>query len=85
LEALVKVGLAIYDESTNRLEVVRPGESSTRYIPCTNLRPAELHVFGVQVEGDEIWVLVGPKNNQRPNRKIIYRFSSLSGGSSTGL
>jgi hypothetical protein len=26
--------------------------------------------------------LVGPKQNQRPNRKIGYRFSSLSGGHS---
>ena len=81
----MKTGYAIYDESTNRLEVVRPGESSTRYIPCTNLRPAEVRVFGVQIDGDEIWVLVGPHNNQRPNRKIIYRFSSLSGGTSRGL
>ncbi len=81
----MKSGLAIYNESANRLEVVRPGESSTRHIPCTNLRPAEVRVFGVQVEGDEIWVLVGPKHNQRPNRKILYRFSSLSGGSSAGL
>jgi len=75
----MKSGYAIYDEGSNRLEVVRPGESTTCYIPCANLRPAEVRVFGVQIADDEIWVLVGPKNNQRPNRKIIYLFSSLRG------
>lgn len=74
------VGYAIYDPNQNRLEVVRPGENNTRYIPCTNLNPNSDRVFGVQIEGDEIWVLVGPKQNQRPNRKIGYRMSSLNGG-----
>jgi hypothetical protein len=79
---MASAGYAIYDPDQNRLEVVRPGENSTRYIRCTNLNPNSDHVFGVQIEGDEIWVLVGPKQNQRPNRKIGYRFSSLSGGHS---
>jgi hypothetical protein len=39
----------------------------------------------VQVEGDRIWVLVGPHSNPRPNRKILYLFSSLSGGGSRSL
>jgi hypothetical protein len=77
---MTSVGYAIYDPDQNRLKVVRPSENSTRYIRCTNLNPKSDHVFGVQIEGDEIWVLVGPKQNQRPNRKIGYRFSSLSGG-----
>lgn len=75
-------GYAIYDPTGNRLEVIRPGENSKRYIPCTNLRPQADRVHGVQVDGDEIWVLVGPLTNPRPSRKILYRFSSLSGGSS---
>lgn len=70
----------MYDPGLNRLEVVRPGENSTRYISCINLHPKNDRVFGVQVDGDEIWVLVGPHNNQRPNRKIGYCFSSLTGG-----
>jgi len=76
---------AIYDSSHNRLEVFRPGENMTRYIPCTNLNPQAMKVHGVQVNGDEIWVLVGPPTNPRPNRKIIYKFSSLSGGASSSL
>ena len=79
---MASTGYAIYDPDQNRLEVVRPGENSTRYIRCTNLNPKSDHVFGVQIEGDEIWVLVGPTQNHRPNRKSGYRFSSLSGGHS---
>ncbi|MEI6486231.1 MAG: hypothetical protein WCO11_08180 [Sphingomonadales bacterium] len=45
-----------------------------------NLNPRQEKVFGVQIDGDEIWILVGPQQNQRPNRKIGYRFSSLNGG-----
>ena len=78
-------GYAIYDVTNNRLEIVRPNESMTRYIPCNNLRPEQERVFGVQIEGDEIWVLTGPHSNPRPNKKFIYSFSSLSGGSSRGL
>ena len=78
-------GYAVYDERSNRLEVVRPNETTTRYIRCNNLRPEQERVFGVQIMGDEIWVLTGPSNNQRPNKKLIYSFSSLSGGASRGL
>jgi hypothetical protein len=80
-----KTGYARYDERSNSLIVVRPGENSERKIRCTNLNPRAVKVFGVQIEGDEIWVLTGPKSNSRPNRKYIYKFSSLSGGSSRGL
>lgn len=78
-------GYAIYKEARNELEVIRPGENMTRTIHCTNLNPASVKVHGVQVQGDEIWVLVGPNSNPRPNRKIIYRFSSLSGGASQNI
>ncbi len=77
---MASIGHAIYDETRNRLEVVRSGENTTRYIKCVNLDPKSLRVFGVQIDGDDIWVLVGPHQNARPNRKIGYRFSSLSGG-----
>ena len=77
---MASTGHAIYDETLNRLEVVRPGENGTRYLSCTNLNPKSDRVFGVQINGDDIWVLVGPYQNPRPNRKIGYRFSSLSGG-----
>ena len=80
-----KYGIARYDERSNTLFVIRPGENSERKIKCTNLNPRAVKVFGVQVEGDEIWVLTGPKTNSRPNRKYIYLFSSLSGGRSSGL
>jgi hypothetical protein len=82
---MASAGYAIYDPGQNQLEVVRPGENSTRHIRCTNLNPNSDHVFGVQIDGDDIWVLVGPKQNHRPNRKIGYRFSSLSGGHSRML
>lgn len=79
------IGFALYDAANNRLEVIRPGESVTRYIPCQNLRPEMHKVHGVQVDGDEIWVFVGPPTNSRPNMKFIYRFSSLTGGASKML
>ncbi len=82
---MAKDGIARYDERTNSLIVIRPNENSERKIKCTNLNPNAVKVFGVQVEGNEIWVLTGPKTNSRPNRKYIYKFSSLSGGSSRGL
>jgi hypothetical protein len=78
-------GYAQYDADRNRLEVIRPGENMTRYIPCINLRPNADKVHGVQISGDEIWVFTGPLTNPRPNKKFIYRFSSLSGGSSKML
>lgn len=78
-------GYATYDAANNRLEVVRPSENMTRNIRCTNLNPAAMKVHGVQVNGDEIWVLAGPHSNPRPNRKFINRFSSLSGGASAPL
>ena len=78
-------GYASYDPATNSLEVIRPGENTTRRIPCNNLNPSSNRVYGVQIHGDEIWVLVSPPGNSRPNRKFIYRFSSLSGGASSGL
>jgi len=80
-----KYGIARYDEHSNTLFVIRPGENSERKIKCTNLNPRSVNVFGVHVEGDEIWVLTGPQTNSRPNRKYIYFFSSLSGGRSKGL
>ena len=82
---MASTGHAIYDETRNRLEVVRSRENTTRYIKCVNLYPKSLRVFGVQIDGDDIWVLIGPHQNARPNRKIGYRFSSLSGGHSTVL
>lgn len=81
----MKKGCALYDAVRNELEVVRPGESITRRIKCVNMRPEQDRVFGLEIDGDDIWLLIGPKNNQRPNRKINYKFSSLSGGSSRGL
>jgi len=78
-------GYAKYNEKKNQLEVIRPGENSSRTIRCNNLDPSLLKVHGVQINGDEIWILISPKTNSRPNRKIIYYFSSLSGGASSGL
>ncbi len=75
---MTSVGYAIYDSNKNQLEVIRPGENMTRYIHCTNLNPSAVKVHGVQISGDEIWVLVGPRTNPRPNRKFVYRFSSLA-------
>ena len=78
-------GLALYDHANNRLEVTRKGESMKRYVSCANIRPPHDKVHGLQVDGDDIWVLVGPSTNSRPNHKFLYRFSSLSGGSSRCL
>ena len=78
-------GYAQYNAQNNRLEVIRPGENMTRFIPCVNLRPNSEKVHGVQINGDQIWVFAGPLTNPRPNKKYIYRFSSLSGGSSMML
>lgn len=78
-------GQAIYNPTNHCLEVIRPGDSMKRYIPCTNIRPPHDKVHGVQISGDDIWVFVGPNTNPRPNRKFLYRFSSLSGGSSRSI
>jgi len=78
-------GLAIYLEKTNELEIIRPGETAKRKIKCVNLNPNSDKVHGIQIQGDVIWVLAGPKNNPGPNKKYKYQFSSLSGGSSHSL
>lgn len=77
---MASIGHAIYDETRNSLEVVRFGESTTRYIKCVNLDSKSSRVFGVKIDGNDIWVWVGHHQNPCPNRKIGYRFSSLSGG-----
>jgi FtsP/CotA-like multicopper oxidase with cupredoxin domain len=79
-----KTGYAKYIENSNELEVIRPGENSTRRIRCANLNPNRDHVQGIEVHGDEIWILTNSNNNNRPNRKFVYKFSSLSGGGSSG-
>lgn len=83
--AMASAGIATYDKRTNSLIVIRPGENTERRIKCTNINPRSMKVYGVQIAGDEIWVLTSPKTGQRPNRKYIYKFSSLSGGASRGL
>jgi len=85
MTTMMSAGYARYVEGENALEVVRPGENMTRKIRCTNLNPSANRVFGVEVHGDEIWVLVGPLTNARPNRKYVYRFSSLTGGANSSL
>jgi hypothetical protein len=77
--------LELCDRINNRLKVTRKGESMKPYIPCTNIRPPHGKVHDIQVDGDGIWVLVGRSANPRPNRKFLYRFSSLSGGGSRSL
>ena len=77
-----KSGTAIYNQRTNELEVIREGESCTRKIKCLNLNPKSEKVHGVEVDGDDIYVLAGPNSNPRPNKKFKYSFRSLSGGSS---
>lgn len=42
-------GYAMYDSSSNSLEVIRPGENMTRRIPCMNLNPSQERVHGVQI------------------------------------
>jgi len=80
-----RIGTATYFASSNELEVIRPGESTPRRIRCHNLNQGSLRVHGVQVDGDAIHVLAGPRSNPRPDRKFIYFFSSLSGGGSSRL
>ena len=82
---MIKAGIARYDSQTNSLIVVRPNENVERKIRCVNLKPKAVKIFGVHVEGDEIWVLTGPRKSSRPKRKYIYKFSLLSGGSSQSL
>lgn len=71
---------AFYDEDTNTLQVIRARENITRTIRCNNLRPAMDKVHGVTIDGDEIYVFVGPHNNPRPTHKLVYSFLSLAGG-----
>ena len=80
---MAKTGVARYVAETNELEVIRPGESMARRIRCTNLNPRSVKVWGVEVHDDAIWVLTSPTTNQRPNRKYVYSFRSLSGGGSS--
>ena len=77
---MAKDGLAIYTETSNELEVTRTGENQRRKIKCTNLDPKQVKVYGVEIHGDEICVLTSPNSNIKPNRKYIYKFSSLNGG-----
>mgnify|MGYP003336659280 CR=1 FL=1 len=80
-----KSGIATYNKRTNELEVIREGESTKRKIKCTNLNPKSEKVHGVEIDGDEIYVLAGPNSNDRPNKKYKYSFRSLSGGGSNML
>jgi hypothetical protein len=78
-------GYARYDEGLNSLIVVRQGETVERRIPCLNLSPRMLRVYGVEIQGDAIDVFVGPLASTRPDRRLRYFFSSLTGGSTHRL
>ena len=73
-------GVARYSETANELVIVRKGESVTRRIRCMNLDPRRDRVWGVEIHGDEIFVLVSPKSNSGPNKALVYSFKKLSGG-----
>ncbi len=73
-------GYAMYNATNNTLEVIRPGENSTRVIRCAQIYPDREQVHGVAIDGDSILVYVGPYNNPRPTHTRIYSFMSLSGG-----
>lgn len=79
------IGYATYDTVKHQLAVVRPGEGHTRYLTMSNFRPESDRVFGVQVSGDEIWVMVGSHTSQRPNRRLIYGMSRLGWIGSRGI
>jgi hypothetical protein len=73
-------GYATYNAANNTLEVIRPGENTTRIIRCAQIYPNHERVHGVMVDGDDILVLVGPRTNPRPTHARVYSFMSLSGG-----
>jgi hypothetical protein len=73
--------LARFDSALNSLIVVRRGESFERQIRCLNLSSLRHKVFGIEINGDAIDLMVGPRFSRRPDRRIRYFFSSLSGGS----
>lgn len=74
------LGYATYNAANNTLEVVRPGENTTRIIRCAQIYPDHERVHGVAIDGDDIVVYVGPLTNPRPTHTRIYSFMSLNGG-----
>jgi len=76
----MKQGIARYDEARNELEVIRPNETTTRRIRCNGIDPRSKKVFGVEIHGDQIWVLLSSKSGSHPDEKRVYSFRSLSGG-----
>jgi hypothetical protein len=78
-------GYARYDAGSNSLVVIRQGESIERRIPCLNLSPRTFKVYGIEVQGDAVDVLIGPQASPRPDRRLRYFFSSLTGGSTHRL
>ncbi|HRJ94987.1 hypothetical protein [uncultured Thiothrix sp.] len=75
-------GQALYNQKDNCLNVIRPSEHIKRHINCSNINPEKMKVHYVEVDGDDIWVFVSAHSNSRPDRKVLYHFSSLSGGGS---
>jgi hypothetical protein len=71
-----------YDPLANCLVVLRSGEVIERKIPCLNVSRVLHKVYGVEICGDAVDLLVGLRGSSRPDRRVRYYFSSLRGGAS---
>ena len=75
--------LGTWDERSGELTIIR--SNGQRYVRKQVSVTASSHkVFGVITVGNEVHVLTGPMNNQRPNRRVKFSDSNSYKGS-TGI
>ena len=76
-----RIMTAFWDEDREELEVRRPTGQVFRF-SARQAVAGNHEVFGVQVNGNEIWVLTGASGAQRPTWKARYTQTGTYRGTS---
>jgi hypothetical protein len=71
----------IWDEGSDMLTITRPSGQVYRVKNARSVLGRDVRVFGVETVGNQVHVLVAPRNNQRPNRRIKFSDSGTYMGS----
>ena len=72
--------LGLWDEASQTLTIRRPNGQTYR-VNATAITAGSHKVFGVETVGNEVHVLTGYNNNQRPIRRVVFNDSGTYRGS----
>jgi len=81
-QLLIEGQLYSYYDDVNKSIVVVRQNGQIFNVKSPELTAPNIKVFGVNVEGEHIIALVGPKENIQPNKKIVFNNAGIYIGSS---